>query len=422
MRIQSKIFALLILIASGCSKSVSDMADDSIRISMPCETKVYMKGLKTYWDKGDEVTVFYRSQTAEQWIFKGKSGDVSGEIACPAVSRKETLEDIFVLYPYDRNATLDGSTLCTAIPSEQQFRKNSYGTALMASRSSMNVVSLQYCTAIMELKYRGPAEVSHIVLSGNNKEKISGESHISFIAGEPQLICNGASSVTLLCNSSISSSTTESFYFSIAPGTFNNGVSFTVHFKDGSEQEIMASQEISIKAGHIHTIEAGSVNMPFAQKIINLKFSDGKAKNNPFTKAISFKYDQEIGPYYYDLDGELHPFYFLCQEDTMGEAKTFRQTNGGGLYIGGTSGDYITLPGIKNYKLHNISVSLHKEAQFYIARTDHPETIVENSYCNVPESGEYRMLNLSGTETGVSYRLVLENNTCFRSITLYYRK
>ena len=421
MRIQTKILALAILLVCSCSKQVTEFAEDTLSVSAPA-TKVHISGLKTYWDKGDEVTVFYKSETAEQWQFKGNTGDTSGEIAHLATSRKETRNDFFVLYPYDANATLDANTIHTTIPSEQEYRKNSYGTALLAARSDFNILSLSYCTAVIELSYRGPAEVSHIVLSGNNEEKICGESSITFNGEKPQLTCNGSSSITLNCNTSISASKTVSFYFSLAPGTYEKGLSFSVHFKDGSEQKILASQEISVKAGHIHKIEAGSVNLPFEQKVIHLQFSDGTTKLNPFTKSMSFKYGQEVGPYNYDLDGELHSFHFLCQEDVMGKSTTFRQTNGGGLYIGGTPGDYITLPGIKNYKLQNVSVTLHKVAHFYIVPKDDPETIVDNSVCNAPESGEYRILTLSGTQTGVSYRIMLQNNTCFRSITLYYRK
>ena len=115
----------------------------------------------------------------------------------------------------------------------------------------------------------------------------------------------------------------------------------------------------------------------------------------------------------------------LCQND-LGRKDNFRQTNGGGLYIGGTAGDYIKLPAIKDYRLQNIAVSLNKTSDFHIIPSNsigsEPEDIVSVGACTSTQSGDYFMLYLSETLEGVSYAMMLDNIGCFRSITLYYRK
>ena len=193
---------MILLVA--CSHPMDEHTEDVIDISIPeNQTKVHLEGLKTCWNKGDELTVFYKTNIAEKWIFKGETGDVAGQIGHDAMSRDENRKDIFVIYPYDSEASLDGNVIQTSIPSEQTYCKGSYGTAMLAAWSDFDIMTLRYCTAIMELKYSGPAEISKIELRGNDSEMLSGPSSISFNGEKPRLTCNGVSSVTLNCNVSI---------------------------------------------------------------------------------------------------------------------------------------------------------------------------------------------------------------------------
>lgn len=411
---------ILTVLVSACTKSISEKAEDTIRVSAPESTKVHMNGLNTCWDKDDAVTVFYKTDIAERWTFKGNTGDRTGVIGHESISRKETGGYIYVMYPHDGDARLEGGVIGTTIPLEQQYRVDSYGTALMAARSDIDLVTLRYCTAMIELEYRGPAEISHIVLSGNCEESICGESSIAFDGDMPVLACTGGSSVRLNCNADLEEAETESFYFSIAPGTFEKGLTFMVHFKDGSEQKVLVSEKVTVKAGHIYTVEAGSPELPYDYMVFHLLFSDGTTRHNPFTTEMTFTGGREVGPFYYELNGSNYPFYMFHK--VRNETTNFRITNGGGLYIGGNEGDYITFPAIEGYRLANIGVSVNKNSDFHVVRTDTPEITVDGGICSDTQGGDFRMLYLTGTVEEVSYRMMLDNNSCFRSINLYYRK
>lgn len=423
-----RIFASFIILLAACSHPVDERVEDIIDVSIPAShTKVHLEGLKTCWNKGDELTVFYKTDIAEKWIFKGETGDVAGQIGHDAVSRVEQRNDIFVVYPYDSDATLEGNVIHTSIPSEQTFCKGSYGTAMLAAWTDFDILTLRYCTAIIELRYSGPAEVSKIELRGNDSEKLSGTSSISFNEEKPRLTCNGVSSVTLNCNVSVQDAATESFYFSIAPGVFSKGVTFIVHKKNGETQKIQVTEPVEIAPGHIYTVVGNSNEISYNQKVLHLLFSDGSKMNNPFTKAISFKCGKEIGPYYLKVDDEEYPFYMYCQVAIASGTtpmSNFRITNGGGLYIGGTAGDYIKFPAIPEYKLQEIAVSIHKgNSDFQIVPTASPEENVKGGKCIAAESGDFRLLSLSDTKENTSYSMKMMNNVgCFRFITLYYRK
>lgn len=415
------LLSIILAISLSCSKVVETPVEDIIDISVSGSTKVHLNGLKTCWDKGDKLTVFYRSYDAEKWVFKGNTGDVSGQISHETVSRTETRNDIHVLYPYDPDASLEGDVLNTYIPTQQKYRSGTYGTALLAGKTDHFMLTLKYCTAIVELRYRGPAEISHIVLNGNDSEKLSGGCSISFDKDKPLLTCQGTLSVTLDCDISVVDDSTESFYFSIAPETFKKGLSFTIHFKQGGTQKVMVSEKVSVEAGHIYTVEAGTPEIHSEQKVIELLFSDGTQRHYPFTTDMTFNYGTEQGPFYFQYGDEKYPFYMLCQNDT-GD-KNFRVTNGGGLYIGGTDGDYIKFPAIKGYRLQNIGVSIHKSvSNFHIVPTATPGQTVTGGRCINPEAGDFRMLYLSDTKENTSYSMMLDNVCCFRCISLYYRK
>lgn len=425
---KKSITILTALMLAACSRPVEQDRSRTIEVCVPSETKVHIDGLKTFWDKGDAVTVFYKSETAESWTFKGKTGDVSGLIGPDDTSYhyQESECDIFILYPQDSCASLHNNVISTVIPSQQQYRADSYGTAVLASRSTSDMADLKYCTAIMRLDYQGPAGISRIVMNGNDGEKISGESIITYEGTEPVLTCNGNGAVNMDCDVIIEDFQARSFCFSIAPGTFSKGVTFTLYFKDGSEHTVTASEKITVEAGHIHTIRACSPQQSYTRKVMHLLFSDGTTRHNPFTTAMRFTCGEEMGPYLYQTEEEAYPFHMLCQT-ALASGTTpqhnFRITNGGGLYIGGTAGDYITFPAVDGFRLQDIAVSLNKDSNFHIAPADGaPDQTVAGGVCSDTESGDFRMLSLSGTEPGRSYRMYVDNICCFRSITLYYRK
>jgi len=422
----SRNILLLALLVSACTKSVADKAEMTLEVSVPSDTRVYLDGIRTRWEAGDAVTVFYKTAVPESWTFRGKTGDVSGQIGrIGEVSGNETRSDIFVLYPQDTDAALEGNTIHTEIPTVQQYRKDSYGTALLASRSTFDILHLSYCTAMAELQYSGPAGISEVVLQGKGGEKIAGDCSICFDSGTPVLSCSAEETVTLDCDVDIAEDESVSFYFSIAPGSFKDGLSFTVHFKDGSTHEVKVTEKVSIDAGHIYKVRDGAPDVPYDRLVMDLLFSDGTTRQSPFTTDIGFKCGTEIGPYYYKSGSTEYPFYMLCQTavaTTSTPMSNFRLTNGGGLYIGGTAGDYIKLPAVEGYRLQNISVSVNKNSDFHISPVGSPDETVIGGSCTGTDSGDFRTLYLSDTEVGAPYTMYIDNQACFRSITLYYCK
>ena len=119
------------------------------------------------------------------------------------------------------------------------------------------------------------------------------------------------------------------------------------------------------------------------------------------------------------MDGVQYPFNLYCQ---LNDSFQFRNTAKGGLYIGGTDGDYIEFPAVSGYRLQRVAISANKDSYFHIVPEDAPSVYVEGGTCAAMLDGSFRILDLSGTEVGKAYRMMLDNDCVFRYITLYYRR
>lgn len=412
MRRLTVILATLLLLSSGCQKSEEDCC--CMDVSLPSSTKVHLEGLSTCWDSGDKVSVFYQSDKNECWTFEGQAGARNGVLKGNDLFRVKNRSGILAVWPYDADATSpEDNAVTTHIPVMQNLKEGTYSDAVLAGYAAEGRLDFEYCTSVVVLDFTGPAEVIGVELQSGAGEKIAGESSISFIDGRPLLTCTGEPMISMPCSVSLSEGECRSFMFSTAPVSFENGYSFTVKFRNGKSQTVKVSDRTELLPGRMYRVESSYAGKPKDIKEAYLLFSDGTQRYNPFTTDIVFRYGEEIGPYVVSSEDGDFPFRFFCHSPN--ETKdNFRITNGGGLYIGGSEGDYIQLPGVDGYMLEKIEVALHKPSDFKISGTQ--------VSCTGTDGGEYRIVVMKQAVEGQSYRMELAGVSCFRSIRLTYRR
>ena len=384
------------------------------------DTRVYVDGVKTLLNSEDLFSVFHQSNVNEKWIYIGEDGTTDGKLSLSEnYDRKTEFPHIYSVYPWSESASISGSTISTTLPEVQYFNKNSYGrgAAVLAAVTDKNILRFRYASGFIRLSLRGDAQIQSIVLTSKGKEPMAGACEIEITGETPCMRASGSASVLLrnLDFSPMSVSSTEDFIFSVAPGTYQSGISFKITYTNGQEQNVNVSSPVTVTAG---IVSAPIESKCQSQMMLEANFrTDGQNGINPFSTSISKDlipgtsgHTSESADVFLltDVD-KKHPFrFYIANKDA---ADNLRITKSG-LNFGGTVGDYIKFPGVENMTL--TAVCLTSSTQCFVSVNSQESTIVESS---VPTT-----IYITGIEAGQTCKMEMcsTDNAKFSNITLYY--
>lgn len=191
------LFAAATTMFAACSKDTTqDLAIDSpidkLYVSIgDDDSRVQLdENCRTVWNEGDEIAVYNGSDSNRnnwhgRYKFDGNTGDTKGTLSFVSGEYQYCPEGVFAVYPYSASiGYCYGSSSYWRIISQntQYYEKNSYGKGanimIVQSDDTENLMFYNLLGYI-KLQLSGSGTVSSIVLSGNNKECIIGELHLS---------------------------------------------------------------------------------------------------------------------------------------------------------------------------------------------------------------------------------------------------
>jgi hypothetical protein len=114
-----KKFYILALVAAMFAACATDATEDvaigvpeTLRVSFEDEdSRIQLANGKTVWTKGDQVSVFYRSNANQKWQYKGETGERVGELQqVDAGSATREMDRVVVVYPYNESYYINPST------------------------------------------------------------------------------------------------------------------------------------------------------------------------------------------------------------------------------------------------------------------------------------------------------------------------
>ena len=237
---------------------------------------------KTVWIKGDLVSVFYRSDANQKWLFQGETGERAGTIKrASAPEYTHTTSKIVVAYPYNENYYLNPETcnLQAFLPAEQNYLKDSYGLNgnIMVSASEYKQFTLKSVCGWLKLQLTGNGEkVQSITLRGNNGEQVAGEIYIhtadatSILAAEQGGFGDDTevggtmleddtvlTEVTLNCGEGVTlGAEATAFYIALPPQTFEKGLTVEIACTDTSTMTQTTTNAIAIERNTIQPMAA----------------------------------------------------------------------------------------------------------------------------------------------------------------------
>lgn len=308
------LFALATIVFAGCSTNATqDLAPeapttlDVLYVSFDEEdTRIQLgEDGRPVWTEGDLVSVFYRSNSNDKYLFTGKTGDMEGsiELVEEGIATQETTK-IIAIYPYNKDYGFDCKTydIKAFLPAEQMYCKNSYGvgSSIMIAQSDYKQLSFKNVCGWLKLQFTGKGYVSKIALKGNNGEQVAGRIYIhtqnatdSFAAtcedlyrvegewdddeniGAPIAENPIITEVVLNCggNIALNSETPTSFYIALPPQCFEQGITVTMYDENGFAKRVSTKNTITIKRNHITPMASLDIEMPMVNN--QMDYADG---------------------------------------------------------------------------------------------------------------------------------------------------
>ena len=277
-------FVLSVILSVSCTSDFDRDVADVLPSRYPDLTARFEKATRTYigegnnlrWHEDDRLTVFYGNTLNQQYRFNGQTGDNSGtfsHVPDGILGTGNVLDRIYAVYPYNEDIKVDDNTGDISLPlaAVQNYAANSFGrgantmVAVTKNRSE-TFLSFKNIGGYLKLQIYGGEQginVSKIVLSGNDGEKIAGNSTVAVSYGsEPTVTMSNdaVEEITLDCGEGVELSTDKenptSFWIVLPAMTFSKGFTLTVTDTLGRICKKSTDKAVTIKRNIIQPMKA----------------------------------------------------------------------------------------------------------------------------------------------------------------------
>ena len=259
------IYSLLVLFACY-RENDTDLSGNSFSIIASMEssdkgtkTMVQEGGPHVFWEPGDEISVFYNSQSGrfstgitEPASVATFTGTMDGDIITDG-------SELWALYPYSSDAEFrsDQKMIVTVIPSEQVARAESFGKDInvTVAHSTSQSFTFYNVGGGVRVSFEQPG-IKKAILKSLGGESIAGEITIDASGDTPVVssVNNGQSSITLIPPDGESFQTDTWYYFVTIPGTLSEGYS-VFYCTDSNSGKLISNNSVTIKRSIYGSVE-----------------------------------------------------------------------------------------------------------------------------------------------------------------------
>lgn len=250
--------AVLTAMVSACSEDeLADNTQPSGKVPMEfyantdASTRTELTtGNAVYWEANDAISLFdpigdnnrfYTTESGPSVTFTGKAAPAEGTY--------------YALYPYDTNAQIEGTTITTTLPAEQDAREGSFAQGLnpsVATADATNNLCFKNVCALVKftLVENITTTITKATLCGNNGEALAGILTIDATASTPIAMADTSFGQTVIeLNGPLTPGTT--YYFVTAPATLSNGLTLSFYDNKGGVWKKPGNATAILEAGRI---------------------------------------------------------------------------------------------------------------------------------------------------------------------------
>ncbi len=250
--------AVLTAMVSACSEDeLADNTQPSGKVPMEfyANTDASTRTILTtdnavHWEANDTISLFdpkgdnnrfYTTESGPSVTFTGEATPAEGTY--------------YALYPYDENAQIEGTTITTTLPAEQDAREGSFAHGLnpsIATADDTNNLYFKNVCALVKFTLDGSitTTITKATLCGNNGEALAGT--LTIDASQENPIANvdpeWAGIEIALKGNLIAGKT---YYFVTAPATLNKGLTLSLYDDKGNVWKKEGTQSATLTASRI---------------------------------------------------------------------------------------------------------------------------------------------------------------------------
>lgn len=240
----------IIAIAASCTKSEMNISEAkfkapdvtaSIESSSPftrTSLSVDEEGVGTiYWKPADQINLFYGSTSV---LYTSTNTEPANTVVFNTTatigSKENESTDRWGLYPYNEQATYNGTFVNTTLPDIQYAVPNSFDDDLfimLAHSENNDMEFLNVCGGIKFSLSRN--DVKRIVFSNNQADDdIAGDIALNMVDGFPHIIDDGEeiTTITILPKTGTTFAANTDYYIVMLPVTMSKGFTMTFETED----------------------------------------------------------------------------------------------------------------------------------------------------------------------------------------------
>lgn len=184
------------------------------------------------WMPSEEIVVFcgedkakFTSTNTENALTASFTGELS-ETTVNAINNGTNSNPVLGLYPYNENATCDGTSVITTLPSQQTGVVGTFDDDLFITVAQSDNFNLYFYNVCSGFKFSiTQGGITSITIKGNNNEDIAGKVRLTFVDGKPKAqVVEGVKTITLTSEEG-AFQVGKDYYFVMLPTEFTQGFS-----------------------------------------------------------------------------------------------------------------------------------------------------------------------------------------------------
>lgn len=294
MKTLSKFLAIsLIIFAVACEDNMSSefpiQQDNAIKVTAYSDGAAQTKtgiidktdgGKSVVWKSGDAISLFVNSGnnggTQLTTTNNGPVAEFTGSGTIPGGSN-----NYWGLYPYNANASCNGSSITTLLPASQSAYQGDVADNLLVTVGKSENLSIYFKNTCAIIGFTMSQEnISKVTFSGRNDEYVAGEFTASFDGSNNLVIIptnNAVKSIEITPAESSTFATGTTYYFAILPQSFESGYTLTFTRNDNETATYERTSAFNFSISTFYTMTNKDSGLPFSLSG-NILFEDDNFK------------------------------------------------------------------------------------------------------------------------------------------------